>query len=93
MRKQSYKDPDTYFTPEVMEQLDTIAKQNYYGKIEATILRNLVFNEEYSKKVIPFIEPDYFEQIQTKRSSLKRLLSSLSISIIMQSQLKHFQLK
>ena len=26
------KDPDTYFTPEVMEQLDTIAKQNYsYG--------------------------------------------------------------
>ena len=26
------KDPETYFTPEVMEQLDTIAKQNYsYG--------------------------------------------------------------
>ena len=31
-------------------------------RIEATILRNLVFNEEYSRKVIPFIEPDYFEQ-------------------------------
>jgi len=31
-------------------------------RIESTILRNLVFNEEYSRKVIPFIQPDYFEQ-------------------------------
>ena len=31
-------------------------------RIETTILRNLVFDEEYSRKVIPFIEPDYFEQ-------------------------------
>ena len=31
-------------------------------RIEATILRNLVFNEDYSRKVIPFIQPDYFEQ-------------------------------
>jgi|TARA_Y100000992_G_scaffold194349_1_gene132115 replicative DNA helicase len=31
-------------------------------RIETTILRNLVFNEEYSRKVIPFIQPDYFEQ-------------------------------
>ena len=31
-------------------------------RIETTILRNLVFNEEYSRKVIPFIEPNYFEQ-------------------------------
>jgi replicative DNA helicase len=31
-------------------------------RIEQTILRNLVFNEEYSRKVIPFIQPDYFEQ-------------------------------
>ena len=30
-------------------------------RIETTILRNLVFDEEYSRKVIPFIEPDYFE--------------------------------
>ncbi len=35
-------------------------------KIETTILRNLVFNEEYSRKVIPFIEPDYFEQRSEK---------------------------
>ena len=31
-------------------------------RIETTILRNLVFNEEYSRKVIPFIQPEYFEQ-------------------------------
>ena len=30
-------------------------------RIETTILRNLVYNEEYSRKVIPFIQPDYFE--------------------------------
>ena len=31
-------------------------------RIETTILRNLVFNEEYSRKVIPFIKSEYFEQ-------------------------------
>ena len=31
-------------------------------RIETTIIRNLVFNENYSRKVIPFIQPDYFEQ-------------------------------
>ncbi len=31
-------------------------------RIETTILRNLIFNEEYSRKVIPFIQPSYFEQ-------------------------------
>jgi len=35
-------------------------------RIETTILRNLVYNEEYSRKVIPFIEPDYFEQRSEK---------------------------
>ena len=30
-------------------------------RIETTILQNLIYNEEYSRKVIPFIEPDYFE--------------------------------
>ena len=27
-------------------------------RIETTILRNLIFNEEYSRKVIPFIQPE-----------------------------------
>ena len=31
-------------------------------RLELTILRNLVYNEDYSRKVIPFIQPDYFEQ-------------------------------
>ena len=30
-------------------------------KVEFLILRNLLYNEEYLRKVIPFIEPDYFE--------------------------------
>ena len=35
-------------------------------RIETTILRNLIFDEEYSRKVIPFIEPDYFQQRSEK---------------------------
>ena len=35
-------------------------------RIETTILRNLIFNEDYSRKVIPFIQPDYFEQRSEK---------------------------
>ncbi len=31
-------------------------------RLELTILRNLVFNEDYARKVIPFIQPEYFEQ-------------------------------
>ena len=30
-------------------------------RLEFTILRNLVHNEEYSRKVVPFIEPEYFD--------------------------------
>ena len=35
-------------------------------RIETTILQNLIFNEEYSRKVIPFIQPDYFEDRNEK---------------------------
>jgi hypothetical protein len=31
-------------------------------RLELTILRNLVYNEDYSRKVIPFIQPEYFDQ-------------------------------
>ena len=37
-------------------------KNSLMERIETTILRNLVYNEEYSRKVIPFIQPDYFDQ-------------------------------
>ena len=61
--KAIYKDPESYFTPEVMEKLDEIAKKEFImEKVETLILRNLIFDEEYSRKVVPFIEPDYFEQ-------------------------------
>jgi replicative DNA helicase len=29
-------------------------------RLEQTILKNLIYNEEYTRKVIPFIRPDYF---------------------------------
>ena len=35
-------------------------------KIEVLILRNLLYNEEYLRKVIPFIKSDYFEDSNQK---------------------------
>ena len=34
--------------------------------IEHTILKNLLYNEEYSRKVIPFIKPEYFQEVSQK---------------------------
>ena len=39
---------------------------HYEERIETTVLRNLIYNEEFSRKVIPFIQPDYFEQRSEK---------------------------
>ena len=41
-------------------------KTSLMERIETTILRNLIYNEEYSRKVIPFIQPEYFEQRSEK---------------------------
>ena len=35
-------------------------------RIETTILRNLVHDEEYARKTIPFIQPDFFEDKSEK---------------------------
>jgi len=35
-------------------------------KVETLILRNLLFNEEYLRKVVPFIKSDYFEDPHQK---------------------------
>ena len=35
-------------------------------KVEILILRNLLYNEEYLRKVIPFIKKDYFEDLNQK---------------------------
>ena len=35
-------------------------------KIETTILRNLLYNEEYLRKVVPFLKSEYFEDEKQK---------------------------
>ena len=35
-------------------------------KVEFLILRNLLYNEEYVRKVIPFIKAEYFEDYNQK---------------------------
>ena len=35
-------------------------------KVEILVLRNLIFNEKYLRKVIPFIKVDYFEDTHQK---------------------------
>ena len=35
-------------------------------RLEKTILKNLIYNEDYARKVIPFIRPDYFSDINEK---------------------------
>ena len=38
----------------------------HMDKVEILILRNLLFNEEYLRKVVPFIKAEYFEEITQK---------------------------
>ena len=35
-------------------------------KIEQSILRNLLYNEEYYRKVVPFLKEDYFQEIDER---------------------------
>ena len=35
-------------------------------RIEETILRNLIYNEQYYRKVVPFIKEDYFQEYHEK---------------------------
>ena len=35
-------------------------------RIEQTILRNLLFTEEYYRKVVPFLKADYFQEYHEK---------------------------
>ena len=34
--------------------------------VELLVLRNLLYNEDYARKVVPFIKPDYFEHNHQK---------------------------
>ena len=46
-------------------------------RIETTILRNLIHNEEYARKSIPFIQPDYFEQ-RTEKIIFEEVVSFIN---------------
>ena len=35
-------------------------------KVESLILRNLLYNEEYLRKVVPFVKSEYFEDLNEK---------------------------
>ena len=35
-------------------------------RVESTILKNLLFNNDYCRKVLPFIKPEYFESFHEK---------------------------
>ena len=35
-------------------------------RLEKTIIKNLIYNEEYARKVIPFIRPEYFSDINER---------------------------
>src|SRR6056300_687092 len=43
-------------------------------RIELTILRNLIHDEEFLRKVLPFIEPDYFDE-RTERVIFEEITS------------------
>ena len=46
-------------------------------KVEFLILRNLLFNEEYIRKVIPFIKSEYFED-QNQKIVFEEILDFVS---------------
>ena len=43
-----------------------MTKSSLTQRIETTILNNLIHNEEYSRKVIPFLKADYFQDFTEK---------------------------
>ena len=59
--------------------------------LQQTILRNLLTNEEYTRKVLPFIAPDYFEGAY-KKIFLVKLLSSYTSTTNFQPK-NHLRLK
>ena len=43
-------------------------------KLEQSILKNLVYNEEFLRKVLPFIKPEYFSD-RTERTLFNEITS------------------
>ena len=56
-------------------------------RIETLILKNLIHNEEYSRKVLPFLDKEYFVEHTDKL--LYEQINSLSINTIIYLLKKH----
>ena len=46
--------------------MSTYLHYNWMETIEKTILKNLILNEDYTRKVLPFIKKDYFDSVHEK---------------------------
>ena len=46
-------------------------------KIEITVLKNLVYNEDYARKVVPFINLEYFE-LRTEKVICEEIIDFIS---------------
>ena len=68
--KQILADPEKYFTEDVMQlwmkQQQRSSSTVMNERIERTILRNLFRNEEFYRKVLPFMKSDYYEELNEK---------------------------
>ena len=60
--KEILKNPTEYFTDDIMKNLILLLKAFFlWNGLKQLFFKILIYNEEYSRKVIPFIKPDYFE--------------------------------
>ena len=46
-------------------------------KIELTVLRNFLINEQYSRKVLPFVKDEYFE-LRTEKIIFQEIYKFIS---------------
>ena len=65
--KQIYKEPKSILLKKYCSNSMRLLKKSLVtgmtlDRIELTILRNLIHDEEFLRKVLPFIEPDYFDE-------------------------------
>ena len=49
-------------------------------KIEFLILRNLLYNEDYTRKVLPFIKADYFQD-SNQRIVFEEIYSCIFVNL------------
>ena len=46
-------------------------------RLETTILKNLIYNEEYTRKVLPFLSVNYFQEREDKILMVNERITSL----------------